>query len=103
MIKILFVGAANLADVYFPATEREAGAPYTITALPEDASVEDMIASGQGAEVLVISPMSTAPEALMEALPNLRLIQSAGVGFQGINLTAASKKSIPDCIGDAHL
>ena len=97
MIKILFVGAVKLADVYFPPSEREAGAPYSVAVLPEEAALEEMIEAGQGAEALVISPMSPAPEALMEALPDLRLIQSAGVGFQGIDLEAASKRGIPVC------
>lgn len=96
-MRILFVGAARLAELYFPASERAEGALFSIEVLPENASVEEMISVGRDTEVLITSPMSPATEALMDAMPRLRLIQSAGVGYQGIDLEAAAKRGIPVC------
>ena len=48
-------------------------------------------------EFLIVDAMSKVTEKLVDSLPNLKLIQSEGVGFQGIDVDAAARRNIPVC------
>lgn len=59
---------------------------------------EDKIIKNAGdTEFLVVDAMGKVSGKLIESLPNLRLIQSEGVGYQGVDVSAATKLNIPVC------
>ena len=41
--------------------------------------------------------MGTLDKMLIDTMPNLKLIMSEGVGYQGIDVEYATKKGIPVC------
>ncbi len=48
-------------------------------------------------EILVIDAMGKADKAVIDSLPKLKLIQSEGVGYQGIDTEYAAEKGIAVC------
>ena len=60
----------------------------------QDAPDEEVINGAGNAEALVIDAISTASEQLIEGMPNLKFIQSEGVGYNGVCLSAATKRNI---------
>jgi phosphoglycerate dehydrogenase-like enzyme len=49
------------------------------------------------AEILVADAIARVGEDLIASMPNLKLIQSEGVGYNGIHVDAATKRDIPVC------
>lgn len=58
---------------------------------------EKIIKNAGDTEFLVIDAMGKVSGKLIESLPDLRLIQSEGVGYQGVDVAAATKLNIPVC------
>lgn len=58
---------------------------------------EKIIKNAGDAEFLVVDAMGKVSGKLIESLPNLKLIQSEGVGYQGVDVAAATKLNIPVC------
>ncbi|MCD7818252.1 MAG: 2-hydroxyacid dehydrogenase [Lachnospiraceae bacterium] len=58
--------------------------------LPEEAQVS-------GAQFLAADAIARVPESLMEQLPELKIIHSEGVAYNGIDCDAASKRGIYVC------
>ncbi len=61
---------------------------------PQDAPDAEVLAGASDAEALVIDAISTASANLIEGMPNLKFIQSEGVGYNGVCLEAATKRGI---------
>lgn len=64
--------------------------------LPLSASA-DAITADKEAEVLVVDAMAAVNQAMLAGLPRLRLIQSEGVGYQGVDLAAARARHVRVC------
>ena len=63
-----------------------------VTALaPDD---ETMIAAAQGANAIVTASIDAVPRAVIEALPDLRIIGRYAVGYDNIDLEAAQERGI---------
>ena len=60
-------------------------------------SEEKIIKEVPDTEFLIVDAMSKVTEKLVDSLPNLKLIQSEGVGYQGIDVDAAARRNIPVC------
>lgn len=58
---------------------------------------EKIIKEVPDTEFLIVDAMSKVTEKLVDSLPNLKLIQSEGVGYQGIDVDAATRRNIPVC------
>lgn len=58
---------------------------------------EKIIKNAGDTEFLVVDAMGKVSGKLIESLPNLKLIQSEGVGYQGVDVAAATKLNIPVC------
>lgn len=58
---------------------------------------EELLTAAKDTEVLVIDAMGTADANIIISLPKLKLIQSEGVGYQGIDVDFASEMNIPVC------
>jgi len=58
---------------------------------------ELLLTQAKDTDVLIIDAMGTADKEIIRALPELKLIQSEGVGYQGIDVDFAAQKHIPVC------
>jgi lactate dehydrogenase-like 2-hydroxyacid dehydrogenase len=92
-----------------PALEGKLNATYDVVLMPVDERAEFLAREGASFDGLVTSAAVGAPAALIDALPNLRVISSFGVGLDQIDLAAAARRAIPvgytpdvlnDCVAD---
>jgi hydroxypyruvate reductase len=94
-----------------PSLEKQLNENYTVHLLPPAGAERDAFLAVRGGEFdgLVTSANSGATAALMNALPNIKVISSFGVGLDQIDLQAASARGIPvgytpdvlnDCVAD---
>lgn len=58
---------------------------------------EKIINEATDTEFLIVDAMGRVSEKLIDSLPNLKLIQSEGVGYQGVDVAAATRRNIPVC------
>lgn len=64
---------------------------------PSGFSDEELLAAAWDADFIAVDPMATVSAALIRGMPNLKLIQSEGVGFNGIDLEAARERNVYVC------
>lgn len=58
---------------------------------------DKIIENAPDTEFLIVDAMGKVNAQVIDAMPNLRLIQSEGVGYQGIDVDSALKRGIPVC------
>ena len=58
---------------------------------------EKLLNEAKDTELLFIDAMGTFDKKLIDSMPNLKLIMSEGVGYQGVDVAYASEKGIPVC------
>ena len=94
-MKILVIGNEDRYKRYLPDLDiaRTADAVY----VPLDASVEDMLAAAGDADILFADAIAKVPAELINGMPQLKLINSEGVGFNGFAIDAASARGIYVC------
>ena len=68
-----------------------------ITLMSQFTPVKEILACASDAEILLANPTISIKEDLIDGLPNLQLIQTEGVGFEGVDLNAANKRGIYVC------
>lgn len=61
------------------------------------ASDEELLAAGADADFLAADPMTTVSGNVIRNMPNLKMIHSEGVGFNGFDIAAATERGIPVC------
>lgn len=71
-------------------------AGFSVRFYPLGASADEIGADGD-ADVLVVDAMGSVEKELINVLPSLKLIQSEGVGYQGIDLEAAANRGVAVC------
>lgn len=64
---------------------------------PRGAGDEELLHAASDADAIAIDPMSNLSAAVIQQMPNLKIIHSEGVGFNGIDCEAAHKKGIYVC------
>ncbi len=69
---------------------------FSVRFYPLGASAGKIGADGD-ADVLVVDAMGSVEKELINVLPSLKLIQSEGVGYQGIDLEAAANRGVAVC------
>lgn len=94
-LKVLYIGEEKLLKLYIP--QEYPDLPMEITKIPESATEEDIIKNGKDADVILSDPMANVTKKAIDSLPNLKLIQSVAVGFQGVDTDAAKERGIPVC------
>lgn len=62
-----------------------------------DAELEEIAAEIKDGEVIIVDAVGYVSEAIMDVMPNLRLIHSEGVGYNQIDVKAAEKRNIYVC------
>lgn len=58
---------------------------------------ESLVNKAQDTDVLVVDAMGSVGKEMIDKLPDLKLIQSEGVGYQGVDVNYAESKGIPVC------
>lgn len=71
-------------------------AGFSVRFYPLGASADEIGADGD-ADVLVVDAMGSVEKELIDVLPSLKLIQSEGVGYQGVDLEAAANRGVAVC------
>lgn len=94
-MKIIVIGNPDRFQKYLP--DKAFLSEVQILYFPRSYEQESVLSKASDARAIIIDPMASLPGNLIEALPKLRLIQSEGVGFNGIDLKAARKKNIDVC------
>lgn len=65
--------------------------------LPMGLPVDKYLSEAADADVIIADAIAEVPRALIEAMPNLKLIHSEGVAFNRIDLEAAGRKGVYVC------
>ena len=94
MTKLLVLEDRNVFNLH--ATE-ELRACCDITLMNQFSPVEEIVAQAPDAEILIANPTISVKKELIDALPKLKLIQTEGVGFEGVDLDAARRRGIFVC------
>lgn len=94
MIKLLVLEEKTVFERHAPV---ELLRSCDITLLSQFTPVEEILSRSPDAEVLLANPTIPVGGALIRGLPNLKLIQTEGVGFEGVDLKAADQRSVFVC------
>lgn len=60
-------------------------------------NVDNLIEMGGDADAILVDAISSVPSELINRMDNLKIIHSEGVGYEGIDLAAATKKGVYVC------
>ena len=58
---------------------------------------ETLLSQAENTEILIADAMARVDKEIISSMPNVRLIHSEGVGYQGIDAAYAREKGIPVC------
>ena len=94
LTKLLVLEDKNVFDLHATKEMRET---CDITLMNQFSPVEAIVAQAPDAEILFVNPTISVKKELIDALPKLRLIQTEGVGFEGVDLDAARDRGIYVC------
>ena len=94
MTKLLVLEEKDVFERHAP---KELGRQCDITLLSQFTPVEEILIQAPDAEILLVNPTIGVSSKLIEGLPRLRLIQTEGVGFEGVDLEAAKNRNIYVC------
>lgn len=91
----MIIGPQARFDKYMPAME------YVNTVekvfVSKEDTVEAMYEAGGDADAIFADAIAKVPGELIRKMPNLKLIHSEGVGYNGIDIAAANEKGIIVC------
>ena len=94
MTKLLVLEEKSVFEQHAPAELKEL---CDITLLNQFTPAEEILSRAPDADILLVNPTITVSGELINGLSNLKLIQSEGVGYEGIDLAAASTRGIYVC------
>ncbi len=94
-MKLLVIGDEKRVEKFLP--DLPVVEQVEVAVAPRGVGDEDIIALCPDAEFLMVDAISPANAALIEALPNLKLIHSEGVAYNKIDCDAAAKRGIFVC------
>ena len=84
-------------DVFDLHATQDLRACCDITLMDQFSPVDAIVRQAPDAEILLANPTISVKKELIDALPELRLIQTEGVGFEGVDLDAARDRGIYVC------
>ena len=94
MTKLLVLEEKSVFERHVPAELKEI---CDVKLLNQFTPVEEILAQAPDADVLLVNPTISVSGGLINGLPNLKLIQTEGVGFEGVDLSAADARGIYVC------
>lgn len=95
IMKILVIGREGRLKLYAP--DWEELEKYDISYVPADASDEEIIAAGKGADYILADAMARVSRRVIASLPKLKMIHSEGVGYNYFDIEAAREKKVYVC------
>ncbi|MBE5970232.1 MAG: hydroxyacid dehydrogenase [Lachnospiraceae bacterium] len=93
-MKIVIKADKARFEKYMPAGKTD---EYDISFFNLEASNEEILEKSADADVIVVDAIGVVDAELINAMPNLKLIHSEGVGFDKIDTKAAVARNIPVC------
>ncbi len=94
-MKVLILGNPERVKKYLP--DLPVARQAEITVLLLNAPEDEVIAAGRDAEMVVVDAIAPFTADEIRHMPKLRLIQSEGVAYNGIDLAAAAERGILVC------
>lgn len=64
---------------------------------PMDESADALISQASDTDFIMLDAMASLGDDVISAMPNLKLIQSEGVGYQGVDLDSAKRNNVVVC------
>lgn len=95
MNKLLVIGKEGRLAKYAPNPEKLK--EYDIVYAPVGASDEELLAKGKDADFILVDAIGSVPGNVIRQMPDLKLIHSEGVGYQGVDMAAAKERGIYVC------
>lgn len=94
-MKIMFLTMRERVERFTDFTKLPDGWSYVWAGYEKDA---DRLAKlGGDADGILVDAISPVPGALIDRMPNLKIIHSEGVGYEGVDLAAADRRGIYVC------
>ena len=72
-------------------------ARHIFSYVPNNSPDEVILAAGKDAEIIIVDAMGSVSAAVINSMPNLKMIHSEGVGYQGVDTQAAAKNHVYVC------
>lgn len=94
-MKILIIGNEDRYKKYMP--DLEITRRITMVFCPRGTSEEELLQAAGDADAIAIDPMATLTGSVIRHMPNLKIIQSEGVGYNGIDCQVAKDLGIYVC------
>lgn len=94
-MKILHIGKAGNVERF--TTRAELTKNIALIDLPMGLPPEDYLAKAADAEVIIVDAIAAVPADLIDRMPQLKMIHSEGVGYNGIDLETARKNHVYVC------
>ncbi|MBP2637007.1 MAG: gyaR [Firmicutes bacterium] len=94
-MKILVIGNEDRYKKYLP--DPELVKRNRVIFCPCKASDEELVQAAQDADAIIIDAIAKLPGNVIRQMPNLKIIQSEGVGYNGIDCQAAKEKGVYVC------
>jgi lactate dehydrogenase-like 2-hydroxyacid dehydrogenase len=94
-MKILIIGSENRYKKYMPNLQLISEA--TLIFCSQGANDDELLQAAPDAEAIFIDPMARFSGNVIRQMPKLKIIQSEGVGFNGIDCRTAHQKGIYVC------
>ena len=93
-MKILVIGKEGRLQAR---TDPAVYSAHEVVYVPLGADEKQMLQVGQGAQAILFDAIARVPAAVIEGLPDLRMIHSEGVGYNGVDVEAAARRGVPVC------
>lgn len=94
-MKILIIGNEDRYRKYIP--DLDIVKQITMVFCPRGASDQELLQAAFDADAIAIDPMAMLSGNVIRQMPNLKIIQSEGVGFNGIDCETAKERGIYVC------
>lgn len=91
-MKIMFMTLRDRVERFTDFSNLSKDWEYVFAGYEKDTS--KLLEMGGDADAILADAITPVPKELIEAMPNLKIIHSEGVGYEGINLAAADEKHI---------
>lgn len=72
-------------------------AKHEFTYVPNGSADDVILAAGKDAEIIIVDAMGKVSANVISQMPNLKMIHSEGVGFQGVDTAAAKERKVYVC------
>lgn len=95
-MKVLVIGSEARYRQYLP-KDMPIVDECELVFVPRGSSAQELIAKGADCDFMAADPMTAVPGEAIRAMDRLRLIHSEGVGYNGIDVQAATEKNIFVC------